>query len=374
MKISNFSIFIVMLLLASCKSEPEVTTTDASQDKEGVVITTEQFQHNQMELGELTEREFPEVVRANGQIDVPPENLAKINVFEGGYIKRIPVLEGSEVERGQFILSLEGPGYVELQQEYLELSEQLIYLKSEYDRQQVMLEENITSRKKFLMVESDYKSALARHNGLQQKLQMLNIDPEQVRAGNVTSQINIYAPISGTVEHVNASKGMFAEPTFDIMVIINTDDIHLKLQVFEKDMMKIKEGQKIRFNLPQNPSANYEATVWLVGKTIDENRTAGIHAELPDSIKNQFAVGMFVEAQVVTNSKLLRALPAEAIVELYNSHYVLVLESRSEDDYVFTRQQVNPQKTNNGFTSIENSETLEGRKILTKGAFNLIEN
>lgn len=327
-----------------------------------------------MELGGLAEKDFPEVVLANGQFEVPPDKLARVNVFEGGYVKRIPLMTGSEVKRGQLILSLEGPRYIELQQEYRQMADQLIYLKAEFDRQQVMLDENITSKKKFLMAESEYKSALARYIGLRKKLEMLNIDPQQVEAGNVSSQINVYAPISGSVDNVNASTGMFVEPTFTVMEIINTDHLHLKLHVFEKDLMKIQEGQKVRFSIPEAPSTVYEAKVWLVGKTIDQNRTAEVHADLTDTRIDQFAVGMFVEAQIITNNNTYNALPADAVVEVENSFYVLALENTTADGFVFTRQQVSPLKTFEGFTAIEDSDALKGKRILTKGAFTLIGN
>ncbi len=372
MKSIKFLPFLTVLLLASCKSEPAVATAEVNEDREGIVITKEQFEHNRMELGELTEKDFPEIIRVNGKIDVPPENRAQINVFEGGYVKRAPLLEGNNVKRGQLLLSLENPKYVELQQEYLELAGQLDYLKSEYERQQIMLEEKITSQKNFLRVESEYKSGLARYNGLRKKLQMLNINPQEVEAGRVTSEINIYSPISGTVDRVNVTKGMFVEPTHNIMEIVNTDHLHLELNAFEKDLMKIRVGQKINFSLPQEPSKNYDAEIWLVGKSIDENRMAGIHAHLEDSLKSKFAVGMFVEAQIITNSNLNPALPEAAVVEDNNAYYVLVMENRNGDDYVFRRMEVNPQNTFNEFTAIEDSEALRGKQILTKGAFSLI--
>lgn len=372
MKTKQIFAFLALVFLASCKSEPEVATAEASITEDEIILTAEQFQHSKMELGNLIEADFPEIVRANGQVEVPPQNLAKINVFEGGYITRIQFLEGSKVERGELILSLENPLYVELQQEYLELAGQLDYLKSEFERQQIMLEENISSRKSFLKAESEYKTGLARYNAIRQKLQMLNINLQQVEKGNVTSQIDVYAPISGTVDRVNVSKGMFVEPTFNIMEIVNTDHLHLKLNVFEKDLMKIQEGQQLTFNLPQGPSNNYEAEIYLVGKTIDENRMASVHAHLPDSLKDKMAVGMFVEAQITTTSKKLPALPQEAIVEVNNAHYVLVLQEKRGGDMIFTREEVKPNATYKGFTSLEDAEALQGRKILTNGAFNLL--
>lgn len=373
MKSNCISAFLTLLIVAaSCKGEPEMATTETSIDSDEIIITRDQFNHSQMALGELMEVEFPEIVRANGEVEVSPENLVKINVFEGGYVVRIPKLEGSKVKRGELILSLENPRYVELQQEYLDLSGQLDYLKSEFERQQIMFEENISSQKSFLKAESEYKSGLARYNGLKQKLQMLNIDLRQVEKGDVTSQINIYSPISGTVNRINVSKGAFVEPTSNIMEIVNTDHLHLELNVFEKDLMKIHEGQLLTFKLPQAPLEDYKGEIYLVGKTIGPNRMAGIHAHIADSLGDRFAVGMFVEAQIITSSQKLPALPQQAIVEVNNAHYILVLKENRENEMVFTREEVDPLNTYKGYTALKNIENLTGKSILTKGAFTLI--
>lgn len=374
MKSIKFLAFLTVLLHFSCKSEPEVNTANRSENSEGIRITKEQFDHNEMELGTLTVQNFPDVIRVNGKIDVPPENRAIINVFEGGYVKRSPLLEGSKVKQGQLILSLENPKYVELQQEYLELAGQLAYLRSETERQEIMFGEKITSEKNFLRARSEYKTGLARYNALRKRLQMLNIDPQKVEEGNVSSEIFIYAPISGTVDRVNVSRGMFVEPNYNIMEIVNTDHLHLELNAFEKDLMRITEGQKVHFTMPQYPAKSYEAEIWLVGKTIDEDRTAGVHAHLADSLKEKFAVGMFVEAQIITKNKDLPALPEEAIVEVDNAYYVLVLDERSEENYNFKRRQVKPAVTFNGYTALEDPEALTGKQILTRGAFNLLGN
>ena len=374
MKSIKFLPFLTLVFFTACKSEPEAIVSENPTGGEEMVLSREQFEHNNMQLGELAEVNFPEIIRANGQVEVPPENLAKINVYEGGYVKQVPKLEGSEVEKGELILVLENPRYVELQQEYLELAGRLKYLESEFKRQKIMLEEKITSEKSFLRTESEYKSGLAQYNGLRQKLRMLNLDPQQVEKGVVTSRINIYAPISGTVDKVNVTKGTFVDPTFSVMEIVNTDHLHLRLQVFEKDIMKLREGQKIFFNLPQASEKNYEAEIYLVGKTIGPDRMAGIHAHMADSIKSRLAVGMFVEADIITEDEIRFALPENAIIEVGEIHYVLVLEKEEGDRLFFNRKVVEPLSTSNGYTAIKNAEALKGKKLLTKGAFDLLGN
>ena len=147
MKSKIFLAFLTGLLLISCKSDPAASIEETSESDSSIQITREQFEYNKMQLGELQEKEFPQIIRASGQVDVPPENRAKISVFEGGYVQRIPLLEGNQVRQGQLILSLENPKYVEMQQEYLELAGQLNYLKAEFERHEIMLSEKITSQK-----------------------------------------------------------------------------------------------------------------------------------------------------------------------------------------------------------------------------------
>src|SRR5690606_23279761 len=105
-----------------------------------------------------------------------PGNRAVINAFMGGYIKNTPLLVGDVVRKGQPLVTIENPEFIALQQDYLDAAEQLKYLKSDYDRQKTMLDEKITSEKKFLQAESDYRRNLARYNGLKRSLQMLNIN------------------------------------------------------------------------------------------------------------------------------------------------------------------------------------------------------
>ena len=67
----------------------------------------------------------------------------------GGYIKDNPLLIGDAVKKGQVLITLENPEFVALQQQFQELAEQLDYLKSEYERQQALVAENITSKRIF---------------------------------------------------------------------------------------------------------------------------------------------------------------------------------------------------------------------------------
>ncbi len=376
MKSFQYSTFLLsMLLFMSCgESADKSENTAITLEEKLIEISKAQLEGSKMQLGKLSEESFPLVVQSTGMIDVPPQSRAIISSFAGGYVQKTPLLVGNKVRKGQVLATLENPEFVEMQQSYLELAQQLTYLKSEYDRQKTLVEEQISSQKSFLKAESNYKSALAVYNGLKKKLQMLNISIKAVEAGNITSEIALYAPIHGSVTKMNISKGTYVSPADEIMEIINTDHIHLELAVFEKDILKIKEGQKIVFHIPEALEETFEAEVHLVGTSIDtKTRTVKVHGHLEDDENHNFALGMFVDAQIITESNQALALPVDAIITMNDKYYVLLINSKDEAGYVFNQKEVTIGNSFNGFTMIKNAnEFTENDLFLVKGAFNLI--
>ncbi|MBZ9630989.1 efflux RND transporter periplasmic adaptor subunit [Salegentibacter sp. LM13S] len=376
MKNLKYIVFIFLFpVIISCKNSEE-SEEQVSKDSPGeIVVSQDQFSSSAMELGFLIEKDFPEVVQTTGEIDVPPENRVAISAFTGGYVKRIPLLVGDEVKKGQSLVTLENPEYIEIQQEYLEVAEQQNYLKADFERQQTLLKEKVTSEKKFLQAKSDYKKNLAMYNGLRRKLQMLNINPASVEEGRITSEITIYAPIKGSVTALDISRGMFVSPMDRIMEIIDKEHMHLELIAFENDIMKITKGQEIIFRIPEAKSESFNAEVYLVGTSIDrETRTVKVHGHLPDSLIDKFSVGMFVEADILTNQSTHFALPEEAVITQDEISYVLKLEEENEDGYIFKRQPVQVIGTSNGFIGIENQAGFtQDDRFLIKGGFRLIE-
>src|SRR3970282_1339849 len=238
------SIYIVALsfILFSCK---EAKTNEPTPKDDGLItVTKEQFQSSGMEIASPVEHDFDVTVKASGKIDVPPQNRAKVTTFIGGYVKSTRLLVGDKVTKGQPLLTLENTEFLDIQKDYLEVAEQIKYLKSEYERQKTLYDEKITSQKNYLKAESDYKRTRGMYQSLRAKLLLLNINPSNVEKGKLTSIVTIFAPITGDIVIMNANVGMPVAPSDVILEILDTNHLHLELAVFEKDILKVKVGQK----------------------------------------------------------------------------------------------------------------------------------
>ena len=365
----NLYILLFAIVFIACgnekTNEPEVETTEAQNDE--ISITQAQFESENMAFGSLSEFDFNESIKVNGMIDVPPQNKSSISTFIGGYITKTPLLIGDEVKKGQLLVTLQNPEYVEIQQNYLEVAEQLNYLKSEFNRQKTLFDEEITSEKNYLKAESSYKSNLAHYNGLRKKLQMMNISPQRVEQGQISSSINLYAPIEGFVTKVNVSNGTYVSPSDVILEIVDTDHIHLELSVFEKDIMSVKKGQKILFQIPEASNKTFEAEVHLVGTTINEtSRRVKVHGHV-DNEDNNFIVGMFVEAEIINKSSKRIGLPRESVVSQEGDTFVLVVNKKDNNVFHLQKVKVNIGKETEDAIEILNAEALKDKQILVKG-------
>jgi cobalt-zinc-cadmium efflux system membrane fusion protein len=360
----------IVALSFSCK---EAEKDEGTPKDDGLVnVTKAQFQSGAMEIASPANQDFDVVIKASGTIDVPPENRAKVTSFMSGYVKTTKLLIGDKVVKGQPIVTLESTDYLDVQKEYLEVAEQINYLKSEYERQKTLFDEKITSQKNYLKAESDYRRAKGMYQSLRAKLILLNINPSNVEKGNLTSRITIFAPISGDVTVVNATIGMLISPSDVIVEIVNNNDLHLELSVFEKDILKVKMNQKIKFTVPEASKEVFEGEVHLVGKSIEgKDRTINVHGHLDDAIKQKLLTGMFVEAAIVIDSKKGLAVPADAVITENNKNFILLLDNE-KTGYSFKKVPVSlGGKLENFVEILPNSIINTNSKILTKGVFDV---
>lgn len=356
----------------SCKDSNTLEPT--TKDDGLVKVTKNQFQSSGMEIANPVEQNFDVTINTSGKIDVPPQNRVKISSFVGGYIKSTKLLVGDIVTKGQVLLTMESTEFLDIQKEYLELAEQIDYLKSEFERQKTLYDEKITSQKNYLKAESDYKRTRGMYQSLRAKLLMLNINPTNVEKGKLTSIITIYAPISGDIVVMSGNVGMHISPSDVILEIVNNEHLHLELAVFEKDILKVKIGQKINFTVPEASKEVFHAEVHLVGKSIENNdRTINVHGHLEENIKQKLISGMFVEAKIIVSSKKGLAIPTDALIVENNNNFVLLLDNDKNNQFSFKKINVTVgEKSEKTIEIIPNKQINASSKLLVKGVFDLV--
>ena len=266
--------FIALLWASSCsKNEPigegiEVGEVPGQAEEE-IVVTDDQFKTMKMEWGVLHTGEFSEEISVQGTVKIPVEGMREISAYYGGYVQDLKLIEGEAVRKGQVLFSLENPDFIRLQQDFLETKSQLAYLKSEYERQKTLSEEQISAQKNFIKAEADYRSALAKAESLKKQLALIQINADQLTPESIKSKVNVISPINGFVENVFVVPGQFLPAAGKALSLLSRDHIHIELVLFEKDANRVHQGQKVELTSPDKPGEILQAKIYVVGQSIN---------------------------------------------------------------------------------------------------------
>lgn len=387
--IKNINLILSMLVSAvivlSCATDQkqETETEEAHHETETdiIVLTGVQVKTAGVALGHTEKKQISGTIKVNGHLDVPPQELISISVPLGGFLKDTELLQGSRVKKGQVIAVIENPEYIQIQQDYLEAKSQLSFASADYDRQKQLAQENVNSQKTLQQAKTTFETWLAKTNALKARLQLLNVNLGSLEEGNITGRINLYAPINGYVTEVNVNIGKYVSPTDVIFEIVDTRHLHAELIIFEKDVPKIKIGQKVRFTLA-NESSERMATVYLIGRQIGPDRTIRIHCHL-DTEDTQLLPGMYLKAVVEAGSTTVTALPNDAIVDFQGRKYIFTVPAEKEThadskganqgDHHFQIVEIQAGHSELGYTEVILPEDIDMETgIVVKGAYALL--
>ena len=367
----------VSVILFSCgteNTEKEIPQSEVVESSE-IVLTEAQYKKSNMELAPLSDHDFSDYVLATGLIDIPPEGRFEVSAYFGGKIIKFDLLKGQKIVKGQTLFVLENPTFVQMQEDYLDAKSQLAFLTSDFERQKLLSNENITSQKSFTKSEADYNSTIAKVESLRKKLEMLNIPTKNLAPSGITSKVTIKAPISGYIESINVNQGAFLNPTDIALTIMNTEHMHIELSVFEQNASSLKKEQSVTFFLPDNPAVTFEAEIFLLAPSINENRVLNVHAHLKDEhTTHNLVPGMFVEAKIEMEKTNHAALPNAAIVNANEINCVLSLARKDGDKYYLKKNEVTISFQDDEMAAITfETAPKEGTLFLTKGGFQLIK-
>ncbi|WP_343524063.1 efflux RND transporter periplasmic adaptor subunit [Pedobacter sp.] len=352
------------------EKEPE---KEAVHEKSDIVtLTPEQHKLSEITLGDIELKELSGTTKVNGMLDLPPQSLVSISTPLEGIVKSTDMLQGKRVTKGALVAVMQNPEFIQMQQDYLDYKSQLQFLKQELDRQEELAKENVNSKKALQKARSEYQSVNARLLGQRSKLSLLNISFPALEKGQIQKTFNLYAPMSGYVTQVNTNIGAFASTTDVLFKIADTEHLHAELTVFEKDVPKLKLGQKVRFVLA-NEEKERIATVYLIGREISKERTVQIHCHL-DKEDTQLLPGMYLKAYVESGMNKVEALPDAAIVEFEGKKFVFIDQPalKGSKDYRYRMMEVKTGVAENGYTQVSFAEPISEAKVVVKGAYDLL--
>jgi cobalt-zinc-cadmium efflux system membrane fusion protein len=362
-------VFLLMATTFGCSSKQDAkqdtASTPAKKEENKVDLTDAQIKNAGIETGKPEMRTMQALLKVNGLIDVPPQNMVTVSFPSGGYLKNTTMLPGMRIRKGQVLAVMQDPSFVQMQEDYLMAQTKVAFLQKEYERQKLLNESKATSDKVFEQTASDYQLAKISAKALREKLLLIGINPSGLNENTISRTVNIYSPIAGYVSVVKVNIGKYVNPTDVLFELVNPDDLHLALTIFEKDLPLIHPGQIVKTYLTGDTNKTYNARVMLVGKTLDSNRSTMVHCHFIGTVP-KLLPGMFMNANIeVTNSSTI-AVPEQAVVRSGDKDYIFIQRKVKQ----FELTQVSTAVTENGYIAIKTGDKdLLNQVIIKKNAY-----
>lgn len=206
------------------------------------------------------------------------------------------------------------------------------------------------------------------------RLGQAGLSTEKISRGQMEAFIPVRSPIDGIVNTIFTNIGANASQNDPLFEVVCRRNLYVELSVFEKDIMKIKKGQRVTFGLSNIDNEEYEASVIAVGGSVEEmGRVVKVLAEF----KNQGDVllpGMFVAAEIHTGEEEFDALPENAIMNFGSdqTYIYYTLAGTADMNLFFDKAYVKTGFAEEGFIQVILTEPLpSGALVVTNGGYYL---
>ncbi|MEY2811026.1 MAG: hypothetical protein RI991_21, partial [Bacteroidota bacterium] len=298
MKLKLMLLMVCATIVYACSSKKvDVPAEGEQMPIDEVQLNDAQLKTLSLQLGSTSIEKMSSAIQLQGKIDLPPQNIVSVNFPLGGYLRNTKLIPGMQVRKGDVIALMEDQSIVQLQQDYLSAKAKQELVKQELERQQTLINSNAGTSKAYQLAEAEMKMQSVLVKSLSEKLKLIGIDPSALNENNISGQLAIRSTINGYVSKVHVNIGKYVQPTETMFELIDPDDIHAALTVFEKDLPYIKIGNTVKIHFMGDNEKKYPAQVILVNKGIDDDRTATAHCHFSVH-PTQLYPGMLIQAEV----------------------------------------------------------------------------
>ncbi len=335
-----------------------------------VHLTDEMIKKLNLEFDKARMREIKRFILAPAKI-TPIKNLeAFLGSIIDGRVQDIFVNQGDYVKNGQILAKIVNFQIAEIKGEYLKSKAEFEYTKGNLQRIKSLFESNISSKKSFLLAQAEFEKAKGEFLAAREKLASIGLTDEVIVRLGENENINlptleIKAPISGKIIERNITVGEYIESTENLFRIIDISKLWVDADIYEKDIPKVKLGQKVEVFTKAYPDKIYESEIIYIGDVLSsDTKTITVRTILsnPENILKPY---MFSTVKIYYEYGESRfTVPISAVENNAEEKFVFVVE----DDNVFEKRNVTCGIESDGLTEII-AGLEEGENVVIKGSF-----
>jgi cobalt-zinc-cadmium efflux system membrane fusion protein len=223
----------------------------------------------------------------NAETAYDMRRAAEIIPRVAGVLKEVRADLGQVVHKGDVLAVVDSAEVGAAKANYLTAKAAVELQQATYDRTVKLTQAKAAPAKTELESLTALNQARTSMRDAEQKLRNLNFDDRDiariVRDSDVRNTLEIVAPIDGTINAWDATRGEAVEPTTQIFGMADTTTVWLWIDVYESDIVLVAPGQTVLFIISGTDAPVFAGKVTWMGTEVNPTtRTTRVRAELPN--------------------------------------------------------------------------------------------
>jgi cobalt-zinc-cadmium efflux system membrane fusion protein len=375
-------ILLAGISLTGCSNQPVANQDEKAgsrkESDEILTLNSKQAQNAGLVLDTLRFLPLTREILLSGQVEAPPQNLISVSMPMAGQLRTTHLLPGMKVQKGEILAYMEDPAYLRLQENYWSTRIKVENLGAELQRQEELLRNGSGNPKTERDLRSEWRTAKVQAKALEEQLRLLGLEINQLNETQMIRQIPVRSPVQGYVTKVHHSTGQYINAGETLYELVDPSDVHLRLNVFEKDLPYLQENQKLYAFTNHQPKVEHPAHILLIGKEFAADRSVEVHCHF-DRYDNKLIPGMYMRARLNVPTEALPAIPVAGVQ--YHQGQAYVFErvwnfNNPSSDLQFWRRPVRVVHRDKDWVWLEFQKTddgpLQARSFVTQGSYNLL--
>jgi membrane fusion protein, heavy metal efflux system len=244
-----------------------------------------------LKTAQVIEEEHAHELIANAETAYDANRYAEITARVAGFLREVRLDLGQRVKADEVLVVIDSSEVSTAKTQYLTSNAALGLDEDSYRRAKYLTDQKIIGNKQEIATRTAMNQAQMTLWNSEQKLKNFRFDDASLslilKTNDTSPLIETRTPIGGTVIFRHAVMGEAIEPTTKLFTVADTSKMWLWIDVYERDIARVKEGQPVTFAVsglsPSPEEAGHVGRVTWVGAEVDEKtRTTKVRAEVPN--------------------------------------------------------------------------------------------
>lgn len=277
--------------------KPAEVSDSPRVDGERITYSASFAERAGIRLSPVANSQLVPVVTAVGTVDFNPEHVAAVGTRLRGLVSRVVKFEGDTVEKGELMAVIDSAELGEAQAAVSMLEAEKHAADVNLRREAELAQKNLTTQREAEVATVEAQKYQLLLGAAKQKVSALSGGAGSRPSGRLGAH-ELRSPIKGTIVARSISPGQSVEGQLVAFRVANINHLWVELDVFEKNLSKIRVGDRVELSPLANPQEVFEGRVALVGALIDaETRSAPIRVEV-DNHDRRLRAGQAVNARI----------------------------------------------------------------------------